>query len=62
MPKVTINGKEFNAKPLWDEWLRNTDFTSDKNPYLYEYFIDGAQVIKEDFEQQYQIACSKASS
>jgi len=61
MAKVTINGKIFHTKPLWDEWILNTDFTSDKNPYLHEYFIDGVKVTKEDFERESQTALSKAS-
>ena len=54
MARIIIDSKEFYAKPLWDEFLLNTDFTSDKNPLLHEYFIDGVRVAREDFEQQYQ--------
>jgi len=60
MAEIVINGKVFHAKPLWDEWLLNTDFTSGKNPYLHEYFIDGISVSKDEFEKEYQTALSKA--
>ncbi len=60
MTKVIINSKIFHAKPLWDEWILNTDFTSDKNPYLHEYFIDGVKVTREGFEREYQTASAKA--
>ena len=60
MARIIMDGKEFYAKPLWEKFLLETDFTSDKNPYLHEYLIDGTKVTREDFEQRYRIACSKA--
>ena len=62
MAKIISNDRIFHAKPLWNEYLQNTDFTSDKNPYLHKYFIDAAKVTKEDFEREYQTASSNPLS
>ena len=55
MAEIIIKGKAFNAIPQWEEYLLNTDFTqTNKQPYLYKYYIDGVEVTKNDFENQYK--------
>ena len=59
MAKIIINGKVFDARPLWDEFLLATDFTSAKgSPFLHDYFIDNVKVTKKEFDKEYQIARS----